>query len=330
MNLKKDINYTIWCDFIERDFLEGQFQDIIQNGTIHGATSNPAIFAQSISSSDAYSKQIDKLNNHNGKYIYENLAIADIKRASTLLKPLNQLDANDGFISLEVDPSLCDNTLATIEEGIRLYETIKSNNLMIKIPATDAGYEAMRVLTSKGINVNATLIFSHTQAKLCAEALDEGIKSSNQNTKAVISIFVSRFDRLCNLKFKELNLDTNRLGIINATKCYHVIEKFNNLNIRTLFASTGVKDDDLNASYYIDNLIFPHSINTAPLDTIEQWLKNGKKEKSNILSETLCDKYFTKCKDNNIDIDTISIKLLKDGLSAFKVSFAKLLKDIKK
>jgi len=238
MSLKQDINYTIWCDFIERDFLEGQFQDIINDETIHGATSNPAIFAQSISTSEAYVSTISMLQANTGKKIYEALAIADIKRAAQLLEPLYEENNDDGFISIEVDPSLCDDANATIEEGIRLYKAIGYNNVMIKVPATDAGYIAMEELTAAGINVNATLIFSSQQAQECAKALNEGINKSEENTKAVISIFVSRFDRLCDPKFKDLNLDTGKLGIINATKCYHEISKFQNIRFIIHYVSS--------------------------------------------------------------------------------------------
>lgn len=329
MSLKQNINYTIWCDFIERDFLEGQFQDIIADNTIHGATSNPAIFAQSISTSDAYTTSKNILQANSAKKIYEELAITDIKRAAKLLEQLNNTDSDDGFVSLEVDPSLADDAAATIEEGIRLYNTISCNNVMIKVPATPAGYEAMKELTSQGIHVNATLIFSNEQAINCATALDEGIKQSGKDTKAVISIFVSRFDRLCDAKLEALGLDTGKLGIINATKCYHGIQKFQNQNIRTLFASTGVKGDDLKPSYYIDELIFPHSVNTAPLATIESWLEDGTNTVSDILNEDDCNSYFSNLKEHGIDINQISDELLKDGLGAFKVSFEKLLKDIK-
>jgi transaldolase len=329
MNLKQDLNYTIWCDFIERDFLEGHFQDLIKNNIIHGATSNPTIFSQAICNNEAYSTQINMLQANNEKKIYEELATTDIRRAAQILAPLYEEDKNDGFISIEVDPEFCDDAEATIEEGLRLYKTIGCENVMIKIPATTAGYKAMKELTSLGINVNATLIFSHQQAIQCAKALDEGINQSNQDPKAVISVFVSRIDKLCDLKFKELGLETSRLGIVNATKCYHEIENFNNKNIRTLFASTGVKDDNLKKSYYIDELIFPNTVNTAPLDAIESWVDSGKNKQAKILTIKECDLFFNKCKANNIDIDKILDTLLKDGLSAFKVSFTKLLKDIK-
>ena len=327
--MRKDIDYSIWCDFIERDFLESEFQKIINNNTIHGATSNPAIFQQSITSSTAYTQQINMLQANDVKKIYEELAITDIKRAAEILKPLYEKNANDGFISLEVDPTLCDDMMGTIEEGARLHSQIGFDNIMIKIPATQAGYGAMEHLTSLGIHVNATLIFSPEQAIESAKALDEGIKKSGKDTKGVVSIFVSRFDRLLDERLIKKDLETSKVGIINATKCYHEIEKFDNANIRTLFASTGVKGDELDPSYYINELIFPHSVNTAPLGTINAWLKNGSKQQSEILSEDQCDQYFEKLSCNQIDINQVYNVLLQDGLSAFKVSFQELLKKVK-
>jgi len=329
MSLKENINYTIWCDFIERDFLENEFQELLNNKIIDGATSNPAIFQQSITGSDAYMQQMNMLQANENKKIYEELAITDIKRAASILKPLFEKDANDGFISLEVDPTLCDDEQGTIEEGIRLHTQIAYDNVMIKIPATQAGYGAMEHLTSLGINVNATLIFSPEQAKNCAEALTRGIKKSGKDTKGVVSVFVSRFDRMLDSKLREKNLPTGKTGIINATLCYHEVTKNSNSNVRTLFASTGVKGEELVPSYYIDELIFPNSVNTAPLATIRAWIANGKKEQSEILSANQCIDYFDRLKAHGIDINNVYKALLQDGLSAFKVSFEELLSKVK-
>ncbi|KAB7886486.1 transaldolase [Poseidonibacter ostreae] len=325
MSLKEDINYSLWCDFIERDFLENRFQEIIKDKTIQGATSNPAIFESSISNSVAYKQQLDMLQANNAKTIYEELALTDIKRAAELLSPLHKEDADDGFISIEVDPLLCDDAQGTIEEGLRLHSSINADNVMIKVPATDAGYIAMRELTSRGIHVNATLIFSPKQAIKCAQALNEGIIESNKDIKAVVSVFVSRFDRMCDGEFITKNLEASKLGIINATKCYHEINKFKNSNIRTLFASTGVKGNELAPSYYIDNLIFPNSVNTAPLSTIEDWLKDGVKEETEIISEEECNEYFEEIKNKKVNMEKVYTDLLTQGLDAFKVSFKDLL-----
>ncbi|MEA3353734.1 MAG: transaldolase [Campylobacterota bacterium] len=327
-NLREDINYSIWCDFIERDFLENGFKSLIENGIIHGATSNPAIFQQSISNSTAYDSQINMLQANDVKKIYEELAITDIKRAAQLLKPLYDRDANDGYISLEVDPMLCNDMMGTIEEGARLHSSIGYENVMIKIPATQAGYGAMKELTAMGINVNATLIFSPDQATKCAQALNEGIQQSGKDTKGVVSIFVSRFDRMLDKELTVNKLETGKVGIMNAVKCYHQIEKIENKNIRTLFASTGVKGDDLPASYYIDELIYPNCINTAPLNTIEVWTQEGSKTQSDLISEAKCDEYFRKLK-KYVDMNEVYNSLLQDGLSAFKVSFQELMKKIK-
>ena len=329
MNLKKEINYSIWCDFIEREFLENGFQNLINDKIIHGATSNPAIFEQSITSSDAYAQQINMLQANETKKIYEELAISDIKRAAQLLKPLYDKDADDGFISLEVDPTLCDDTNATVEEGIRLHRQIGFNNVMIKVPATEAGYTAMEELTTLGINVNATLIFSKEQAINCARSLNNGILKSGKDTKGVVSIFVSRFDRTLDPIMKNKDLEVAKVGIMNALKCYYEIEKFENNNIRTLFASTGVKGDELESSYYIDNLIYKNTINTAPLATIKDWIENGSKIESDIITEKDCDLYFEKLSKHNVNIEQVSKQLLNEGLSAFKSSFEELLKKVK-
>lgn len=330
MSLKEDIGFTLWCDFVERDFLENKFKDLIEKEVIHGATSNPAIFESSISNSVAYGQQLEMLQANEPKTIYEELAITDIKRAAELLDDLHREDINDGFISIEVDPSLCDDAIGTIEEGIRLNAQISAENVMIKVPATPAGYEAMKELTSNGINVNATLIFSPQQAIECAKALDEGIKASNKDTKAVISVFVSRFDRKCDTLFVQNDLDASKLGIMNATKCYHEVEKFENKNIRTLFASTGVKGDDLHQSYYVDNLIYPNTVNTAPLATIEDWIENGVKEPSKVISEIECDKYFEIVSKKGIKMQSIYETLLTEGLEAFKESFKDLLQKLQR
>ena len=330
MSLKEDINFSLWCDFIEREFLENKFQDIIKDGIIHGATSNPAIFESSISNSAAYGQQLQMLQANEAKTIYEELALTDIKRAAELLDDLHLENLDDGFISIEVDPSLCDDAKGTIEEGMRLYSQIGADNVMIKVPATEAGYEAMKELTSQGINVNATLVFSPLQAIKCAKALDEGIKISNKDIKAVVSVFVSRFDRMCDRELLSKGLKTGKLGIINATKCYHEVEKIANKNIRTLFASTGVKGNDLAGTYYVDNLIFPNSINTAPLATIEDWIEDGKKDQSSILSEHDCDKYFESLNSHKIDLNKVYDTLLIDGLESFKESFKDLLSKLQK
>lgn len=326
-------DFSLWCDFVEREFLVGEFRAMIERGEIKGATSNPAIFASAILNSPAYKKSIEKLRALSAKEIYENLAFSDIKSAATSLLPLWERNKNNGFISIEIDPMLCDEAGKSIDEGRRIFERINMPNVMIKVPATEAGYEVMSALYADKININATLVFSTSQVEKCLNALGAQDNSSENNSeitpKAVISVFVSRFDRFVESAESGTNgvdsatflLDSApKLGIYNAMKCYNIIENFSNPHIRTLFASTGVKGDALPASYYVTNLLLPNTINTAPLGTIKDFVAQKREfvEVPKNIDEFLA----------NFEVKKIAQKLLNDGLEAFKIEFEKLLKSI--
>lgn len=326
--INEKIGFSLWLDFIERDHLQKEFKRMIEEKIINGATSNPAIFAASIETSPAYTAQLDRLQNHSAKAKYEALAKEDIRTAAEVLKPLYDA-GRDGFVSIEVDPFLCDDTDGTIEEGRRLYREIGMENVMIKVPATEAGYEAMKVLMSEGMHVNATLIFSPMQALKCLEAMEEGLKvyraSGTKDVKGVLSVFVSRFDRLLDEKLIERGLEPGRVGIMNAAKIYNLVEKHGNDAIRTLFASTGVKGDAFPADYYIKELMASHSVNTAPLATIEAFLEHPDHTVKLPLEDEEIDRFFTTIEEAGINIQNVYRTLLTDGLKLFKEAFATLL-----
>ena len=311
----KNLNFSLWCDFIERDFLDKGFKDLINNEIITGATSNPAIFEGAFKNSEAYKSQIETLKGRDKKEIYEELAIFDIKKSAQILKPLHDANKNNGFISIEVDPMLSDDTEGTYAEGMAIYEKIGMDNVMIKVPATDAGYGAMKKLVQAGVNVNSTLIFSPTQAKNTQEAFS----AISGDTKGVISIFVSRFDR----KLDDVLSEKGKLGIYNATKIYKMIEEAKNSNVRALFASTGVKGDSYKPTYYIEELLYENVINTAPLGTIEAFVKEEAYIK-NPIEDYEIERFFNDLK-KIIDIKIIYNGLLSEGLDAFKKSFKDIL-----
>jgi len=204
---------------------------------------------------------------------------------------------------------------------------------MIKIPATEAGYPAMRELMSLGISVNATLVFSPKQATASLQALAEGTELFQKNADArvdgVISVFVSRFDRMLDEKLSEKGIEVSKTGILNAAKIYNIIEQSSMPNIRTLFASTGVKGDNLPADYYIRELMAPHAVNTAPLATIEAYLQNGEEGVMRLpVSESVINDYFNLLQINGVDINEVYDKLMRDGLKQFEDSFDEMLKNI--
>jgi transaldolase len=331
----EEAKFSLWCDFIERDFLKDDFPKMIANKIVNGATSNPSIFKNAFLNSPAYKSDIQALQGENPKTIYETLAIKDIKLSADILKELYKND-DDGFISIEVDPLLCDDSDATIEEAKRLYTSIDAPNVMIKVPATEAGFIAMEKLFAEGINVNATLIFSPKQAQGCLDAFEKGLDSflqsdkTKQAPKAVISIFVSRFDRKINSVLAAKSLPLNKVGIYNATAIYHDIKNRDIQGVRTLFASTGVKGDDLDAAHYITELLFPDCVNTAPLETIEAFLAVKEPEvKTPILPEEIAN-FFTTLKEADIDMNQIYQELMEEGLEAFKEAFKEILKQLEK
>ncbi len=323
------IGFSLWCDFIERGFLQYDFKKLIDKKIVNGATSNPAIFKSSILTSNFYKEDVKRLKDKTPKEIYEELACKDIKEAAKILMPLFKKN-DDGFISIEIDPRLCDDAKKSIEEGKRLFNKIGNKNVMIKVPATQAGYKVIEELISDGINVNVTLVFSPTQAKLALQAVKKGqqkIAEFNRLPQAVISIFVSRFDRKLDKLLIEKNIKTSLTGIFNASKIYNMIETENMTNVRTLFASTGVKGDNLPKDYYIKELLYKNCINTAPLETIDEFIKNKNFIPKELLPNNIIDEYFKVLKEQNIDMDIIYDELISDGLEAFKIAFDEILQD---
>lgn len=332
--MQENISFSLWCDFIERNFLENDFIKMVQDGIINGATSNPTIFQQALLN-ESYQAQKDSLKDLDKKSIYEALAKADIQRAAEILKPLYDNNPNDGYISIEVDPNLCDNAKATTEEGIRLFNAINYPNVMIKIPATKAGFSAMEELITQGISVNATLVFNKTQVIGCMEAFKKGYEKLKQISKkelkdlprAVVSIFVSRFDRKCDSILKEHGIPSATLGIKNAQYLYHILNSYALPGVRALFASTGVKGDDLELAYYIKELYHPYAINTAPLSAISAFNYNEANEAYLPSIEEL-EEFLKSVKDAGVNLDSISQELLEQGLNDFKIAFSKILESL--
>jgi len=327
-----NLAFSLWLDFIERDFLKKEFVELVEKGVINGATSNPSIFARAIGSSPAYREALKALEGYAPKEKYEALAIEDIKNAAIALRSVYD-EGSEGFISLEVDPFLAYDTRGTVEEARRLFKAIDEPNVMIKVPATEAGYPAMKELLSDGICVNATLVFSPEQARACLDAMKEGIdefeNTGGERVEAVISIFVSRFDRMLDETLAAKGLPTARTGILNAAKIYNMVQKNHTPVIRTLFASTGVKEDQgLPADYYIRSLYGPHCVNTAPLETIKAFEAGPKPATTLPVEERDIDGYFETLEGNGIIMAEIYHRLMEEGVQAFEESFRQMLKQL--
>lgn len=316
--------FSLWADFIERSFLDGGFRELVSKGIINGATSNPAIFKSAILTSDAYKEQLATLQGLSPKEKYEAVAIFDIQKAADILRPLYDA-GDDGFVSIEVDPFLCDDTDATTAEGLRLFHAIGRPNVMIKVPATSAGYGAMEALASEGIPVNATLIFSLDQALECAGAFGRAAAKVPNAASTVISVFVSRIDRAIDATLITKDIKPSLMGIYNAAEIYAHIQALGIPKCRVLFASTGVKGDDVRASYYVDELLAFNSVNTAPIATIEAYVSGGDMTIKLPLSQDIIARHKEHVKGAGVDMDTVIEIQIQEGLDAFKVAFDEIL-----
>jgi len=320
----EDLKFSLWADFIERDYLDKEFKELIDKKIINGATSNPAIFKNAILNSPAYKQQLESLDALSPKEKYEAVAVYDIQKAADILKPLYD-KGDDGYVSIEVDPFLCDDTEATVGEGKRLFETINRKNVMIKVPATEAGYGAMEALTSVGIPVNATLVFKKSQAIYAAEAFQKGSETYGKSVDTVISIFVSRIDRTLDAMLKANGIQTALTGIYNTSVIYEEIQSMNVQGCRALFASTGVKDDSLPPYYYVEKLLAYNSVNTAPVATIKAFHEHGSHKQALPIDKSIINKHFTQIEEIGIKMDEILQKQIDEGLEAFKEAFKEIL-----
>lgn len=317
-------NFSIWCDFVERDFLSNEFANLVDSGIVSGITSNPAIFKKAFSSSKKYDEDKEKSLNLSAKDRYELLIVEDIKIAAKTLFPIYESkNVNDGFASIEVDPLLSDNAKEMVKEGKRLYEAIGFKNTMIKIPATTAGYQAIKELIELGINVNATLVFSPTQTRECINAIQAGNKLFEKKNKTaklpkvVISVFVSRLDRKVDAILKGHRMAVMRLGIMNASYLYQMIEESKIPNVRCLFASTGVSDSVEDKSYYIKKLMYNNAVNTAPLSAIKHYIENWDTDERACPTKENVSNYFKKLESLGINMSKIYKELIEEGLTQF-------------
>ncbi len=306
--------YSLWIDYLERNFIHQELPQLMRSGVV-GATSNPAIFKESFLSSAAYETQKAGLKKR-GKALYEALAISDVQAAADAFRPLYDR-GEDGFVSIEVDPAFAHDAVSTLEEARALYKKINRPNVMIKIPATEAGVIAIKELAREQIAVNATLVFGLDQTRRILKVLE------GEETPVVVSIFVSRFDRLLDGKLPE-NLRA-KAGIMNAAAHYNLIEAAGQKNIRALFASTGVKGDHLPADYYVTQLAAPHAVNTAPPPAAQAYLQSSDRDHRLPIAQEEIERFFARLGDEGIDFDRVCEALLSDGLVQFEKAFKAIL-----
>jgi transaldolase/glucose-6-phosphate isomerase len=349
-----ELGQSLWYDNIERSLItEGELGRMVAEDHIVGVTSNPTIFQKAISGSEAYDAQIEEIVAENPvipiKDLYEALAIDDIQNAADVLQPVyERTNGIDGYVSLEVSPTLAHDTEGTIAEAKRLFEAVGRPNLMIKIPATAAGLPAITEVIGSGVNVNVTLMFSLQNYVDVANAYIAGLEKLDEaggdlgGVASVASFFVSRVDSLLDKLLEavdkpEAKALQGKLAIANAKAAYKEFkeifgsERFQKLAEkgaqvqRPLWASTSTKNPDYRDILYAEELVGPDTVDTLPPATIVGLKDHGQIRVS--LEEGLAEAaaLLEQLKDFDISYEQATQKLQDDGVVAFANSFVDLL-----
>ena len=352
------LGQSIWYDNIERCMLDdGSIAKMIASKQIYGITSNPSIFEKAIGSGSTYDSAIQTMTSSgmDKEQIYTRLVIEDIQRACDLFKPLYETSgANDGYVSLEVSPLLAHDAAATVSDARSLWAQVNRKNLMVKVPATSEGLIAIRNLTSEGININATLLFSidrYQEVMLAYIAgLEDRLKIGEeiQQIRSVGSFFVSRIDSNVDQALgyleKDFSNDTSHLrgkvAIANAklayqawktvlkTERFQALQQFGAVMQLPLWASTGTKDPAYPDTLYIDSLEAEGTVNTVPPKTLKAFLDHGSVDLQIETDLEGAKATLANLRSIGIDLDQITSYLEEDGVLKFKQAYLSLLETI--
>jgi transaldolase len=343
---------SIWLDFIDREIIKsGNLQKLIDEDGVRGVTSNPAIFEKAITSGtdyDADIKELAKTTSDNEELFFE-LAIKDIQAATDIFKGVYEESNHvDGYVSLEVSPFLALKTEETAAQAEKLWKAVDRKNVMIKIPGTKPGLPAIRESIGKGININVTLLFGLERYEEVTEAYIAGLEDhlaaghKIAHIASVASFFLSRIDTLVDpqLEAKGLGELEGEVAIASAKKAYEIYKRvfsgprWEKLAAegaqpqRLLWASTSSKNPKFKDTKYVEALIGPDTVDTAPLETIVAFRDHGVAADTLELDLDKSTEVLEKLKAGGIDIDQVTQQLEDEGIDKFNKPFEKLLQAI--
>jgi transaldolase len=355
-----DFGQSPWMDYIRRDLLtSGELKRLIHDDGLRGMTSNPSIFAKAISSSNFYSDILDSADAKklNATQVYEKIAIRDVQDAADIFRPVyDESRHRDGYVSLEVSPTLALERDKTLEEARRLWNMVNRPNVMIKVPGTKECVPAIRQLLEEGININITLLFAQSAYEQVAEAFIAALEAraaKNQDLAhiaSVASFFVSRIDTLAdNLIDEKLKSATDpsqkallnglkgKVAIANAKVTYKKYQelfsgpRWNALKAkgaqtqRLLWASTSTKNKAYRDVIYVEELIGADTVDTIPPATFDAFRDHGKLRPSLTENVDQAVKTMSDLQKAGISMKEITDKLLVDGIKLFADAFTELL-----
>jgi transaldolase len=357
----REFGVSVWCDELSREMIRGgRMKRLMNEKAVVGVTSNPSIFQKAMSEGDSYDADIERLASagKSKQEIFEALAIEDIRQACDLFRSVyDATGGGDGYVSIEVSPTLADDTEGTVGEATRFHEEIDRPNLLVKIPATPAGLPAIERMIGIGRSINITLIFSLERYAAVAEAYLKGLEKLAADGRdlsrvaSVASFFVSRVDTEADERIdakiaqttdpvvrRELEGLKGKTAVANAKLAFRKYreifsgprwEKLAARGARVqrcLWASTSTKNKAYSDILYVEELVGGPTVNTMPIETMEAYQDHGKPRET--LSEGVeeADRVFAALARHGIDYSDITDHVLeREGVAKFALAFEKLL-----
>jgi transaldolase len=349
---------SVWIDNLSRETVHGgELAQLMKEDAVVGVTSNPSIFQKALARGEAYDEQLKECAAE-GLDLTETfirLAEQDVSDACDLMRPVwERTGGKDGYVSIEVDPTLAYETEATFDQAVRFHEEVDRENLLVKIPATRPGLPAIEDMIAKGKSINITLIFSLQRYKEVVEAYLRGLErlvasGGNPSTvHSVASFFVSRVDTEADKRLEAVGTKAalalrGKLAIANAKLAYeHYQHEFGSgprwaflagkgaTPQRCLWASTSTKNPDYRDVIYVEELIGTDTVNTMPEETIRAFQDHGEVRGDTVTEDVAAaHTLLEQIAEAGVDYDDVTETLELEGVQKFADSFEELLDGVR-
>jgi transaldolase len=348
---------SIWLDDLSRERLRsGNLQQLITDYSVVGVTTNPTIFASALANGAAYDEQVRELQARGATVddAIREITVADVQQACDVFSGTWETTGGvDGRVSLEVDPTLARDTDATVAQALDLWKTVDRPNLLVKIPATEAGLPAITRALAEGVSVNVTLIFSVERYRAVMDAYLDGLEQAAANGQeisriaSVASFFVSRVDSEIDKRLDEIGTDDalalrGKAGVANSRLAYAAFQetftggrwdnlaKLGAVPQRPLWASTGVKNPDYSDTLYVTELVVADTVNTMPEKTLKAFADHGEPQGDRVTGKGAeAQEVFDALERVGIDLTDVFLALENEGVDKFEKSWGELQDSVK-
>lgn len=351
-----DAGVSIWLDDLSRERIEtGNLADLVKEKEVVGVTTNPTIFAGAIADGERYDEQVRQLVEKGedvDKVVFE-LTTEDVRNACDIMRPVYDATPYDGRVSIEVEPTLANDTEGTIASAQALWAAVDRPNALIKIPATLEGLPAITAAIAEGISVNVTLIFGEDRYREVMDAYLTGLEQAREAGRdlstihSVASFFISRVDTEVDKRLDEIGSDTalalrGKAAVANGLAAYGAFEevfgseRWRDLEAaganrqRPLWASTGVKNPDYDDTMYVRDLVVAETVNTMPEKTLDAFADHGE-----VLGDVVTGKggegraLLERLAEVGVDWADVVWAIEQEGVDKFKKSWDELLETVR-